>query len=116
MTESIASRIEWCRRQSTQACAPLERAGWQAEEEGLRDALLNREHTTQYQQSPPGMVERYMMGLQDGLAMLRTAAVYHQFAIPTRTTGTLRHAVIEGRGNLSTRRMLGFTRRGNPYL
>ena len=89
-TISISSRIEWCRRQSTQACAPLERAGWQAEEEGLRDALLNSERTTQYQQGPPAVFERYAMGLQDGYAVLRTAAVYHQFTTPTRTTGTLR--------------------------
>jgi hypothetical protein len=35
-TKSIASRIEWCRRQKPQACTQLELAGWQAEEEGLR--------------------------------------------------------------------------------
>jgi hypothetical protein len=77
-TKSIASRIEWCRRQSTQTCAQLELAGWQAEEEGLRDALLNRDHTTQYQQGPLGVFERYAMGLQDGHAMMRTAAVCQQ--------------------------------------
>ena len=72
--KSIASRIEWCRRQSTQACAQLELEGWQAEEEGLRDALFNRDHTYQYLQRPAAMFARYEMGLQDGHAVLRTAA------------------------------------------
>ena len=53
----IASRIEWCRRQSTQTCAPLEIAGWRAEAEGL----------------------------QDGRSVLRAAAVPRQFAPATRT-------------------------------
>jgi hypothetical protein len=103
-TKSIASRIEWCRQQSTQARTPREREGWQAEEEGLRDALFNRDHTTQYQQGPPGVFERYAMGLQDGHAALRTAAVYYQFVPPTRTAGT---------GDASTRRIriVGLTRR-----
>jgi len=105
-TKSIASRIEWCRRQSTQACAQLDLAGWQAEEEGLRDALLNRDHTKQYQQGPPGVFERYAMGLQDGHAVLRTAAVHHT-SPPTRTAGTERNAGIYGRGNVSTRHIMG---------
>ena len=73
-TKSLGSRIEWCRRQSTQARAPLERAGWQAEEEGLRDALLNKNHTHQYQPGSPCVFERYAMGLQYGREVLRTAA------------------------------------------
>jgi hypothetical protein len=113
MNKSIASRIEWCRRQSTQAYAQLERAGWQAEEAGLRDALLNRDHTTQYQQGPPTVFERYALGLQDGHAVLRTAAVYLHFATPTRTAGTLRHAGIYG---MSTRHIVGLARRGEQYL
>jgi len=55
--KSIESRIEWCRRQSTEACAPLESAGWRAETEGL----------------------------QDGRLMLRAAAVLQQFPSVTRT-------------------------------
>jgi hypothetical protein len=51
--QSIASRIEWCRRQSTQACAPIEIAGWRAEAEGLQDALLDRDHTTQISRVRP---------------------------------------------------------------
>lgn len=116
MSKSIEFRIEWCRRQSTQACAPRERAGWHAEEEGLRDALLNRDHTTQYQQGPPGVFERYAMGLQYGQAVLRTPAVYHQFAPPTRTATTGRHAGLYSMAEMSTRRIMGLTRHGGPYL
>ena len=100
--KSIASRIEWCRQHSTQARAPRERAGWQAEEAGLRDALFNRDQMTQYQQGPPAVFERYAMGLQDGHALLRTAAVSQQIATPTRTAGTC---------DVSMRRIMGLTRR-----
>jgi hypothetical protein len=112
-TKSIASRIEWCRRQSPQARTPLEREGWQAEEEGLRDALLNKNHTYQYQQGQPGVFERYAMGLQYGREVLRTAFVYHQFAPLTRTATTGRHAGIYGTDDASTRRIriIGLTRR-----
>ncbi len=115
-TKSIASRIEWCRRQRTQACAQLELAGWQAEEEGLRDALLNRDHTSHYQQGPPGVFERYAMGLQDGQAVLRIAAVYELFVPLTRKAGTGRNACLYGIGHVSTRHMLGLTRRGETHL
>ena len=44
-TKSIASRIEWCRQLSTEARTPLEREGWQAEEEGApRRAFQSRSH------------------------------------------------------------------------
>jgi hypothetical protein len=116
-TKSIASRIEWCRRESTKACAPLEAAGWHAEEDGLRDALLNRDHTTQYQQGPPAVFERYALGLQDGHALLRTAAVdQHHFILPTRTATTGSHAGIDDLGDVSTRRIMGLTRRARKYL
>jgi hypothetical protein len=82
---SIASRIEWCRRQSTQASAPLEIAGWRAEAEGLQDALLDRDRTTQYQQGLPRVFARYVTGLQDGRSMLRAVAVLQQFVPPTHT-------------------------------
>jgi hypothetical protein len=81
-TESIASRIEWCQRQSTRARAQLELEGWQAEEEGLRDALFNRNHTNQYQHCPPSVFVRYVMGLQDGEALIRTAAVSQHTPTP----------------------------------
>ena len=79
VTEPIVSRIAWCRRQTMQARERLELDGWHAEEEGLRDALLNRDHTNQYRYGPSGVFERYVMGLQDGLALIRAAAVdqYH---------------------------------------
>jgi hypothetical protein len=112
LTKSIASRIEWCRQQSTQARAPREREGWEAEEAGLRDALFNRDHTTQYQQGPPAVFERYALGLQDGHALLRTAAVYRHFAPFTRTAGTGRNAGRYGMGDVSTRPIMGLTRRG----
>jgi hypothetical protein len=85
-TRSIASRIEWCRRQKTQACAQLEFEGWQAEEEGLWDALLNRDHTNQYQHCPLGVFKRYVMGFQDGQALIHAAAVDQHFAIPAQRT------------------------------
>ena len=100
MAKSIASRIEWCRRQSTQACAPRELAGWQAEEEGLRDALFNRDHTNQYQQGPPCLFERYVMGL----------------VTPASQAGTGGNAGTYGMGDVSTRHMLGIKRRGETYL
>ncbi|HYM89551.1 MAG TPA: hypothetical protein VES92_10610 [Nitrospiraceae bacterium] len=114
MSKSIAFRIEWCRLQSTQARAPREREGWHAEGEGLRDALFNRDHTTQYQQGPPVVFERYAMGLQYGHALLRSAEVYLQFATPSRTAGPWRNAGIYCMGDVSTRRMLGLTRRSEP--
>ena len=85
-TNSITSRIEWCRRQRTQARAQLELEGWQAEEEGLRDALLNRDHTNQYQQGPPGVFERYAMGLQDGQALILAAGEDRYVATPAHRT------------------------------
>jgi len=86
MTKSIASRIEWCLLQKTQARAQLEREGWKAEEEGLRDALLNRNHTNRYQDCPHGVFVRYVMGLQDGQALIRAAAMGQHFTIPSPRT------------------------------
>ncbi|MBU6432921.1 MAG: hypothetical protein KJS98_06350 [Nitrospirae bacterium] len=48
---------------------------WCAEEEGLRESLLNRDHTTLYRYSLPHVFERYAMGLQDGHALIRLARV-----------------------------------------
>ena len=74
-TTSIETRIEWCRRQRTQASTPVELEGWRAEEEGLLDAVLNTDHMNQYRQFPPRVFERYAMGLQDGQALIRAEAV-----------------------------------------
>src|SRR5512134_3510760 len=60
----IITRIEWCRKQRTKARTQPELEGWRAEEEGLRDAILDREHTNQYRYSPPAVSERYAIGLE----------------------------------------------------
>ena len=111
-TTSIKSHIEWCRRQNTQARTPLEHAGWDAEEEGLRDALLNSNHTYRYQQGPPDVFARYVMGLLYGRQVLRTAFLHHQFATPTSTGAIGSHEGSSGTDDASTRCMLGRTRRG----
>ena len=76
---SVVARIEWCRRQKKQARTPLEFAGWRAEEEGLLDAILKTDHANQYRQLPPGVFERYAMGLQDGQVLMRATSVCAQF-------------------------------------
>jgi hypothetical protein len=81
----LMSRIEWCRLQETQAGTPSELEGWRAEQEGLRDAILNREHTNPYRYSPPALVERYAIGLEDGRALMRLArADKHVPTIPQK--------------------------------
>ena len=87
---NIASRIEWCRQQSRQACTPLEAAGWQAEEDGLWDALLNRNHTDQYQHGPICVYGRYVLGLQDGAALLRVSTVLATGMTPMEGRGSAR--------------------------
>jgi hypothetical protein len=72
---SIEGRIKWCRRQRTRARTQAELEGWRAEEEGLWDAFLKRDHTYQYRHSPPSVSERYAMGLQDGQVLIRLAWV-----------------------------------------
>jgi len=79
-SESIASRIAWCQRQKTQSSAQLDLEAWHAEEEGLRDALFNRDHIDLYRDYPEGVFERYLLGLQDGRAMIRIAALCQQRA------------------------------------
>jgi hypothetical protein len=71
----ILSRIEWCRRQRTQARTQSELEGWRAEEEGLQDAILGRDRTSQYRYSPPGVFRRYAMGLRDGRSLILLARV-----------------------------------------
>ena len=112
---SIASRIEWCRRQKTEARTQLEREGWQAEVEGLCDALLNRRvHTNQL--CVTGVFKRYVMGFQDGQALLRTAAVHHVDAPPVHQAEAEREASSDRMGDVSTRRMLGRTKRGKNTM
>lgn len=80
MTSPFISRIEWCRQQRAQARAQAEVERWRAEEEGLRDALLNRDHTNQYRESPPDVFRSYAMGLRDGRALILLAQVELRFA------------------------------------
>lgn len=74
-TNSIMARIEWCRRQSAQVRGHHECEEWHAEEQGLRDALLKQDHSSQYRSAHPELFARYAIGLQDGHALLRTGAV-----------------------------------------
>lgn len=71
----VTVRIEWCRRQSAQARTEPESDGWRAEADGLRDALMNADHTDNYQLCPPELLRRYVQGLEDGTALLRAARV-----------------------------------------
>jgi len=70
---SILSRLEWCRQQSMQAPTQSEREGWRAEEEGLRDALFQRDHSESYQDRSPWAFERYAIALEDGRTLIRLA-------------------------------------------
>ena len=58
-TNLVSVRIEWCRRQSAQARTEPEVDGWGAEADGLRDALMNSDHTDNYRQCPPEILRRY---------------------------------------------------------
>ncbi|HSA84735.1 MAG TPA: hypothetical protein VLE46_01025 [Nitrospira sp.] len=71
----VTVRIEWCRRQSAQARTEPEVDGWRAEADGLRDALMNADHTDNYRLCPPELLRRYVRGLEDGTALLRAARV-----------------------------------------
>ena len=77
---SIVARMEWCRWQSTHAQTDPEIEGWRAEEDGLRDALLHRDHTKLYRYGPPGVFVRYAMGFEDGHALMRLAWVARHVA------------------------------------
>lgn len=85
-SKSIASRIEWCRQQKMQARGQLELDGWQAEEEGLQDALLNSNRASQYQHCASGVFKRYVMGFEDGQALIHAAAPGQHFTISAHRT------------------------------
>jgi len=72
---ALIARIEWCQRQRALAGTELECDRWQAEADGLRDALLSRNQVTQYCGSPADILERYSTGLCDGQLMLRVERV-----------------------------------------
>ena len=90
-TNSIMARIEWCRRQRTKAREQRESEEWHAEEEGLRDALLNQDHSQQYRCGPSEISVRYAIGLQDGRVLLRTGAVGQQFRFPEKQPEATHH-------------------------
>ena len=72
-SRSLIARIHWCEKQQVNARTEGEREEWCAEENGLKDALLQRDRTNQYQYSLPGVLERYVTGLEDGRALIRAA-------------------------------------------
>lgn len=73
--DPINSRIAWCRRQREQARTESEAEEWCAEEDGLRDALLNRNQADAYRVSTTEVFRRYELGLRDGKALLQVAWV-----------------------------------------
>lgn len=73
----ISVRIEWCRQRSRLAGSEPEADAWQAEADGLRDAVMNRDHSGDYRFCSPEIRERYLLGLQDGIAMLRTTRMQY---------------------------------------
>lgn len=74
-SNSIVTRIRWCQKQQVSARTELELEKWCAEENGLTDALLHRNRTFLYQCSPAVVLQRYVMGLEDGGTLIRTARV-----------------------------------------
>lgn len=72
-TNPVTFRIVWCRRQRAKARTNLEMDTWRAEEEGLRDAVLHRDHVHKYRERSPILFERYVLGFQDGKALMRVA-------------------------------------------
>jgi hypothetical protein len=67
----LAARLEWCLRQRMRATERDDKEGWLAEEEGLRDSLLNRDRADLIRLCYPSQVERYRLGFHDGQALLR---------------------------------------------
>ena len=85
-TNPVAFRIVWCRRQMVKARTDLEVEAWRAEEEGLRDAVLRRDHVNKYRERSPILFERYVLGFQDGKALMRVARV-NRFSQPATEEG-----------------------------
>lgn len=71
----ITARIEWCQQRSRQAGSEPEADSWQAEADGLRDAVMSRDHSEDYRLCSPEIRERYLLGFQDGIVMLQTTRV-----------------------------------------
>jgi hypothetical protein len=84
----IKLRMAWCQSQSAQARTEPELEGWRAEEAGLHDAILKQDRADHYRLSPPEIFDRYVLGFQDGTAMLCATRVerhdssYHPQHVP----------------------------------
>ena|SRR5262245_22648347 len=69
---NIIWRIEWCRlQQQLHAVTEDDRAGWRAEEAGLRDALGLKGRRAIMREEHQAQFRRYQRGLEDGRALLR---------------------------------------------
>ena len=73
MVQAVTCRIAWCRRQRARASNPMEWEAWRAEEDGLRDAVLQRDHLHKYRAHSPNLLRRYLLGFQDAKTIMRTA-------------------------------------------
>ena len=74
-SNSLVARIHWCREQQAHARTDVELEEWCAERDGLKDALLYRDRTFLYQDRPSVVLERYVMGLEDGRVLIRAGWV-----------------------------------------
>ncbi len=72
-TNLVTLRIVWYWRQRAKAGTHLEVDAWRAEEAGLRDALLRRDHVNKHRDRSSILFERYVLGFQDGKALMRVA-------------------------------------------
>jgi hypothetical protein len=72
-THAVTFRIVWCRRQRAKASTGTDQEAWRAEEDGLRDAVLHRDHVDKYLNCAPKVFERYLLGFQDAKALMRAA-------------------------------------------
>jgi len=76
----------WCRRLRRQAPTRAEEEGWRAEEQGLRDALLTRDHSYHYRSQLPSVFDRYLLGFQDAQALIRMASMERHSAQASDST------------------------------
>ncbi len=89
--DSISARIAWCRRQRDQARTESEAEEWRAEENGLRDALLNMDRADAYRVSTAEVLRRYTLGLRDGRALLQVAWVSRVASDVATESATVAH-------------------------
>jgi hypothetical protein len=75
VNDYLTARIEWCHRQATEALTTLEAIEWYAEQNGLIDALIERDCSHDYQDTPT-LRERYTRGLQDGKVLIQVGKTH----------------------------------------